>query len=144
MGLAEYPTGSTLLGMDAQITSTVTRPTPPAALYVDGATKDFVQNEDGSLQEAHPIDAMMFNLCRIATGSLRGATGVGQSLSRRRYLETNMQAVVDDSIRRATSLLVEAGDVTLLRNEVQQSRGRMMVRINYRNNRTGKVENVTT
>lgn len=138
MGFAEFPLGTTLLGMDGQVTTNLTTPRKPAAAKFDGTKLDYVEDSTGQLVEEHPIDAGMFFVCRVAAGSIRSAEGVGNQLRNSKYLERNMQSFVDDKVSLATQAYTSTGEVTLLGNVIEQSRGRLMVQVNYRNNVTGQ------
>lgn len=143
MGMGSEPCGGGLCGLDTLKPSVPKQIVTPSALRVDGATKDFVQTSDGQYASVHPVDAQMFNLCRIAKTSIGSATAVGQDVRNSRYLDRrDLQARVDSAFQRATQSLVDARKVRLLGNEIQVRGGTLDVRVNYQNLATGKRERV--
>jgi hypothetical protein len=144
MGLGSEPLGTVPLGLESEYLTEIVPIRQPTALRIDGTTKDFIQSADGQMEFAHPIDQMMFNLCRIATGSVRSSTATGNNISNSRYIDrVTIQQTIDTEIARRVMHLTSTGEVTLLGNEVDSSvRGRVVFRVNYKNNITGKAGKV--
>lgn len=140
MGMGGYPLGSTLCGMDGQVSTGYVRATPPAALAFDGITKDFVLDESGRYVAVHPTDAKMFMVCRTLAGSIKSAPNTGHGLGALKFLDRRtIQREVDDQIRLATKSMTELGEVRLLGNVVETNRfGRLSIVVNYVNLLTSK------
>ena len=113
MGLGAYPAGSTLAGLDQAVTTDRSVARPPSALAIDGQTKTFSLDAEGRYREAsHPVDAKVFQLLRIARGSIRSAADVGQGVKNLRYIDTvRIQAQVDDAVRLALQQPLNAGEI---------------------------------
>jgi len=141
MPLGSDPLAATLAGLDAQTFVTLKTIRTPRALKVNSVTKDFEQTADGQYASVHPVDAQMFNLCRIAKGSISSTSTTGQGIKESRHIDPlRIRALVDDEIRRATAQLVNDNKVRLLGNEVTVRRGAVGVRVNYHNIATDKRE----
>jgi hypothetical protein len=141
-GAGTWPAGNTPAGLDGQPAITVVVKTPPPALAWNVETKDYIETADGDHKAAHPVDAKVLLILMTVAGSMRSAPGIGTDLARSRYINVGKeQRRVDDIIATRLGDMVKAREISLLGNEVDTSvRGRLVVRVNYRNMLTGRLE----
>ena len=122
-------------GLDSQTVTAVTTRSAPAALAFDGSSRNFKLDSDGQYESAHPIDARVFNLLRIAAGSIRSAVDVGQTVRAIRYIDQRtIRATIEDRVRTVLAPMIAAGEIRLLTVDIDtETRGRVLFAVNYVN-----------
>lgn len=140
MGFGDSPFGSTPFGLDAAVETEARDVTPPAALRLDGDTKDFRLDSKGRYVAAHPVDTKVWHRLRIVAGSMRSAPGTGNGVANRAYIDPlTIESSVKDQVRLAVEDMIDAGDIEDRGIELDLSvRGRVSYIYNYFNRRSGK------
>lgn len=140
MGFGTSPLGLAPVGFDEPTTTESRRIKRPAALKLDGQTKDFVSDGAGGIVPAHPVDAKFFHRLRIAKGTIGSAPDLGQGISQLKWIDPlTINAFVTDQVTLATQDMVEAGEVQIHQILVDTStRGRVMFQVDYTNLLSGK------
>jgi hypothetical protein len=139
MGAGSSPLGAAPAGFDELAATAASLVKRPAALKIDGQTKDFVSDGAGGYETVHPVDAKFFNRLRIAQGSISSAPGLGQGISSLQWIDPlTINAFVTDQVTLATQDMVDAGEVKIHQILVDtQTRGRVMFQVDYTNLLTG-------
>lgn len=140
MGLGDSPLGTAPLGLDPPAASAARAVQQPAALKVDGQTKDYVLDAQGRFVGVHPVDAKVFHRLRILSGSIRSAPTTGQGIGALKYIDkATIDAFVRDQITLALSDMVAGGDIAVRAITVDASvAGRVVFQVDYTNLRTGR------
>lgn len=147
MGAGGYSAGLGGAGFDPGVESALpTAVAAETALKVDGLTKDNLLDENGRHVTAHWVDAAAFDLLRIPLKSIASAQEVGETISAIKYIEKDrIEAMVNDRVRLAWVPLLSRNLVTILKVEIDISvPGRLMTRVDYKNNLTGKTQPVSS
>jgi hypothetical protein len=142
MGLGTDPCGTNACGLDLQQPSGRANRRIPDALNFDGATRNFAIDSDGQYESAHPVDGKVFLICRTVLGSIRSAPELGQTISGNDYIEPRTaQTMVNDRFRVALQAVVNAGEIRILKIEVDTSvHGRLVTALHYVNLVTQRAE----
>lgn len=136
MGAGSYPAGFGMAGVDpafmppSPVTPTI------AAIQFDPATRQHVQNADGTMAEAHPVDALVVNLLFYEQGSVKSAPTLGQRIRARcnRVDPAKVPAIVTEEVRAVLLPLIQAGDIDLISVDTDTSTpGRLLDAVTYRN-----------
>lgn len=145
MGLGEFPCGSGACGLDPQTPQERTLRRPPAALHVDGQTQDFALDSQGLYRDAHPVDAKVWLGLRTVLGSIRSAPDAGNGVALISYIDrAKHRATVEDRIRRVTDPMEAAGEIRVLRVEIDLTvPGRTMFAVDYQNLASNRRERAT-
>lgn len=135
MGLGTDPCGMSACGLDLQQPSGRSNRRIPDALAFDGQTRDFILDENGQYESDHPVDAKVFLICRTVIGTIRSAPELGQTVGQIQYIDPlTIQATVSDRFRTALQATVDAGEIRILRIEVESSPfGRIVTAVHYVN-----------
>lgn len=107
----------------------------PAALLIDGRTRDFVRTDDGQFESIHPVDQRAYIALAYRLGSIGSAISVGSGL---RNITVLRQEKINRQVQGAAGLAlqkqIDAGDVTLQGAAAEiQEHGRLVVVVDYVN-----------
>ena len=107
----------------------------PAALAIDGTTRDFIPTEDGQLQSIHPVDQRAYISLTYRLGSIGSATAVGSGVQNIKVLrEEKINRQVQGAVGDALKSQIDAGDVVVLGSAGQiQEHGRLVTVVDYVN-----------
>lgn len=110
---------------------------PPAALHFDGATRDFLKDEDGLYKSVHPVDQGVGLALLVELQRLPSAPAVGSTLPQIEHVAAaSLQNDVQDRVDRALDRWLSAGDITQLALTATPGPfGRVRVVYEYTNNR---------
>ena len=137
MGAGEFDGGLGLAGEDPLPELTAARNvTPPAALWFDGATADFLLDPaNGLYLSLHPVDQQVALALCIRQNTLGSAPEVGNLLRTIRKLGATTAAAADTMVRNALSSLILNHDIDLRKVEVQTRtpQGQLLVAVSYHN-----------
>jgi hypothetical protein len=133
------------MGLDVAPTVVVQQRKTPDALAFDGLSKDFILDAEGNYTAAHPVDAKVFMICRVALGSLRSAPDTGQNVSAQQYLDPlTTPGFVRDDLKVRCAEMVESGQMRIDRVDVElRNHGGVFFALNYTNLVTGKRRTLT-
>jgi len=148
MGFGSSPLGVALFGADLVPpagAAPATR-TPPRALELDGATRDYALDvSTGLYVDGDTIDQRVALALLVARGAIAHAVGVGSTLRTIRNLGTpDTQRLVEDAVRRALADLLAAGDIAIESIAQESTRsGQLRVAVTYRKPRVGATRTAT-
>lgn len=97
--------------------------TPPAALWLDGATFTFLFDSAGLLVPLDPVDHRVAMSLLVSQGAIAGVPGLGSTLRQIRKIDKRTQRAVEDAVARALARLTAApAAIRIERIEVQTRR----------------------
>lgn len=115
-------------------------PSPPPkqfrSIKFDLGTRTFPFNADGTAYDVHPVDQRVAILLWVPQGSLGSSPGIGTRIKARiaRVDPRSIPTIVRDEVRNVLQPLIAAGDITLLRIDVDASvPGRAAWAVYYKN-----------
>lgn len=117
------------IGPAGHSSATGTDATPASALSAtlfDGASKDFVELEDGRWQATHPIDQAVALSVLVEQGTIAGAPTVGSTLRQITHVGgKGFESDVRDRVLTSNPLarLIRQGDVVVSAVLVEQTQG---------------------
>lgn len=136
MGAGDMLAGDGLAGDDSLLAPVEIPHVRPAAIFFDGATRDWPLDADGHYIGIHPVDAAMQMAVMVGVGTLPASTTTGNTLPSNEYLDPRtIDAKVKDAIRIATKRLVDRGDVTIDSVTPEIRGGSLFVEVAYFNER---------
>ena len=144
MGFGTYPFGIGPFGADPGAGPSARTILPPqGAIDFNGATRGPTQLANGAILTVHPVDQEV-NLCLgIEQGTLASAPTVGHRFRQiKRAGGPTLQTECEREAARALAAPLSRGDITILSVVVdsQSVRGRLNIAVNYRNERTARVQ----
>lgn len=134
MGAGSYEAGAGGAGEDPVADPSTPRAvTMPRAAKFDAASKAFPFDDDGRLQDAHPVDQEVALALWVVAGTLASAPELGHGLRSVR-LDSARKKAVEDAVRLALAALLSRGDIEVLGIEsASPQRGALAVEVTYRN-----------
>lgn len=97
--------------------------TPPAAMWLDGATFTFLFDSAGLLVPLDPTDHRVAMSLLVPLGAIAGVPDLGSTLRRIRKIDGRTQRAVEDAVARALATLLKApAAIRIERVEVQTRR----------------------
>lgn len=149
MGIGTYAFGTGPQGLDPVASpSTRTVPTQPVAVQYDPRTRTFVQNADGQMAGVDPVDQAVVMAVSILKSTLASVPDFGLlSSGLARAPRAKVKTIATDRVKVAIKRWIDSGDVTLIDVDPfvatdPGQRGRVVLTVSYRNNRTGSVQTV--
>jgi hypothetical protein len=138
MPAGQYPAGAGPAGGDPIVPGSLLAPrNPPAAIYLDGASKDALVDPDGFWVEMDPIDQQVVTTFTTPKGSLKHAKEIGHEF---RSMPRKTGKALDNELRaraaraRPFADLLGKGVVTLDAVYItRQKTGESNIVIQYRN-----------
>ncbi len=148
MGFGSSPLGLALFGADLvpSAGAAPTSRTPPRALELDGATRDYALATATDLYvDGDPTDQRVALALLVTRGAIASATSVGSTLREIRNLGTpDTKRLVEDAVLRALRDLVVSGDVLVETIEQESTRsGQLRVAVTYRKPRVEQTRTAT-
>lgn len=114
--------------------------TPPAALWLDGASFTFLFDSAGLLVPLDPVDHRVAMSLLVPQGAIAGVPDLGSTLRQIRKIDKRTQRAVEDAVARALARLTAApAAIRVERVEVQTRRAPTSgyaVAVSYTNLRT--------
>lgn len=144
MGLFTAGFGTTPFAADAVAPPSAPLATSvPAALTFDQKSRSFLQNADGTMASAHPVDQEVALALGIEWGTIASAKDVGHKFRKiLRASGPSTVAAVKDEVNRVLARPLARKDIALLGVDVDTTkvRGRILVFVRYKNLRTTAVQ----
>ncbi len=141
MGLGSYGAGMGPAGEDPLAAASAPRSvTPPAALWFDGATRDFLLDSQGRYLGIHPVDQRAALALLIAYGTISSAPTTGNKVRRIQKIIRSTPDQVRDYVSQCLDSLIRAGDIVVRDVQVETNRlvGSITLAVSYTNLRTSK------
>jgi hypothetical protein len=115
--------------------TTANAPRPPASLAFDGSTRDYMRDPvTGFYLSRHWVDSAAFFWLFVEQGSVRSAPGIGQTITKIRYIDNTTTQQVQDRVLSAWSGLLSRGVIQVVSIDVDLSiRGTILYQANYKN-----------
>jgi hypothetical protein len=136
LGLGWFPAGIGPAGYDPVVPADAPRNVrPPAALRLDGATRDYVLGEDGFYEESHPVDQKVALAILVSRGAIAAVPDLGNRLRTiRRVSRTVAETLVRQHIREALAELIRGKSIEIESIVIDTAvAGRLLFSIAYRN-----------
>jgi hypothetical protein len=136
LGLGWFPAGIGPAGYDPVVPPDAPRNVrPPAALRLDGASRDYVLDDDGFYAESHPVDQKVGLALLVSRGAIAVVPELGNKLRTiRRVSRTVAETLTRQHIREALADLISAKSIEIESIVVDTAvAGRLLFSVAYRN-----------
>lgn len=136
LGLGWFPAGIGPAGYDPVVPPDAPRNVrPPAALRLDGASRDFVLRPDGFYEESHPVDQKVALALVVSRGAIASVPGIGNRLRTiRRTTRVVAETLARQYIREALADLISGKSIEIESIVVDAAvPGRLLFSVVYRN-----------
>lgn len=136
LGLGWFPAGIGPAGYDPVVPPDAPRNVrPPAALRLDGASRDYVLDDDGFYAELHPVDQKVALALLVSRGAIAAVPGLGNKLRTiRRVSAAVAETLTRQYIREALADLIRGKSIEVESVVVDTSvAGRLLFSVAYKN-----------
>lgn len=135
-GFGWYPAGIGPAGYSPVVPPDAPRDVrPPAALYLDGQTRDFPLDANGFYQEVHPVDQKVeLQLC-LPRGAIASVPGIGNKLRTIQRVRQDVAITLAQShLREALADLLSAKSIQIQQIKIDVDvPGRLLFAVTYLN-----------
>lgn len=136
LGLGWFPAGIGPAGYDPVVPPDAPRNVrPPAALRLDGASRDYVLDADGFYAESHPVDQKVGLALLVSRGAIAAVPDLGNRLRTiRRVSAAVAETLARQHIREALADLISGKSIEIESIVIDTAvAGRLLFSVAYRN-----------